>query len=101
MGAIVVFGLCFFAMGMASQWPSRVTFRDALIDAIAAAGFKPKDIYPKLNYGQSHWSKMELGKSPLPAFDRMEDLPPAVWDELLPRIAYVVWQRRQQTERTQ
>jgi len=91
-----VFGIACLVAGMASQWPVKVTSRDALLDAYQDAGHTPKDIYGALGYTQSHWSKIERGEAPLPPLDRLIDrLPLPVLDRLLPRLHYVAALRRQ------
>jgi len=95
----VVLGLLcavsFCLVGAVAHWPSRADGRMALLDAIAAARLTSKEIYMALGYTQSYWSRIERGEVPLPPLDRLLDkLPPAVWDELHPRMAYVVWQKR-------
>lgn len=101
----LVFGLMFVAAGTIAHWPQKTDARAALLDAIAAARLTPKEVYSALGYTQSHWSKIERGEAPLPPLDRLvgdparpdrQGLPPAVWDHLFPRMAYVVWSRRQQ-----
>ncbi len=86
-------GLC--VVGAVAQWPSKPDARIALLDSIAAARLTAKEVYSALGYTQSHWSKIERGDAPLPSLDRLEKLPPVVWDHLFPRMAYVVWSRRQ------
>ncbi len=94
----LLLGVPLCVVGMVANWPSKPDARAALLDAIAAARLTSKEIYMALGYTQSHWSKIERGDAPLPPLDRLEKLPPAVWDHLFPRMAYVVWSRRQSAE---
>lgn len=94
----IFIGLGFCLMGTIAHWPQKPDARAALLDSIAAARLTNKEIYLALGYTQSHWSKIERGEAPLPPLDRLEKLPPAVWDHLFPRMAYVVWSRRQQSD---
>ncbi len=94
----LLFCLGFGVLGTVAQWPSKPDARTALLDAIAAARLTSKEIYMALGITQSHWSKIERGEAPLPSLCRLEKLPPAVWDHLFPRMAYVVWSRRSQPD---
>jgi len=89
--------LCFAVVGTMAQWPTKPTMHEALLDAIAAARLTSKEIYLSLGITQSHWSKIERGEASL-LFHRLQDLPPAVKHELLPRMAYVFWCHRSESE---
>jgi hypothetical protein len=94
----VLCGVSLCAVGAIAHWPTKPDARMALLDAIAAARLTSKEIYMALGYTQSYWSRIERGEVPLPPLCRLEKLPPAVWDHLMPRMAYVVWSRRQHPE---
>jgi hypothetical protein len=95
----ILFSLFLCTLGTVTQWPSKPTMLDALLDAIAEARVTSKEVYMPLGYTQSHWSKIERGEASLP-FHRLQDLPPAVKDKLLPKIAYVFWSHRQSVSET-